>query len=304
MKHDQPLLSICIPTYNRSQYLERALRSIINNGDFDDRTEIIISDNCSTDETENVVKKYIFKYNNIHYYRNSTNIKDRNFFVALEHGNGCYLKLLNDTAQLKEGKLRIMLEIIKITSHDKLLLFYNNEFSFHSDEIIHVNSISDFLASTSFYMTWIANFGIWADWLSKIEEPYKYSDHMLIQVDWLLQLILKVSHIDIVWGDFIIAEDIEGKGGYNIFNVFVDNYLFLLRKYLGRYKWSIEVEKYNLLKRLILPWVNTLIWEKNKKFSFEVTGYKNILFREYWYTPYFYFFVLKYYLAFLLRKLN
>lgn len=302
MKSDQPLLSICIPTYNRSHYLERALCSIINNGDFDERTEIIISDNCSTDETEHIVKKYISNFSNIHYHRNLINIKDRNFFVALEHGSGRYLKLMNDTAQLKEGRLRMMLDIIKKTSQDRLLLFYNNEFSFHSDEIIHANSVSDFLASTSFYMTWIANFGIWANFLSKIEDPYKYSNLMLVQVDWQLQLILKVSCIDIVWGDFIIAEDIEGKGGYNIFNVFVDNYLFLLRKYLPGYKWSIEIEKYNLLKRLILPWVNTLIWEKNKKFSFDVTGYKSILFREYWYTPYFYFFVLKYYLAFLLRK--
>lgn len=304
MKSDQPLLSICIPTYNRCKYLERALCSIIDNDDFDERTEIVISDNCSEDDTSRIIEEYVLKYSNIHYYKNLKNIKDRNFFVALEHGKGRYLKLLNDTAQLKAGSLRIMLEIIKNASSEKLLLFYNSELSFHHNETIHDISPSDFLASTSFYMTWISNFGIWADWLYKVDYPYKYSNLMLVQVDWQLQLSSKVSGIDIVWDDFIIPEDIEGKGGYNIFDVFINNYLFLLRKHLGTYSWSIEVEKYNLLKRFILPWMNTLVWSKNKKYSFDISGYKGILFREYWYAPYFYFFVLKNYLIFVLRKLK
>jgi len=51
-----PLLSICMPTYNRADLLELALRSLIpqvaaTNGE----VELIVSDNCSSDHTPNVV---------------------------------------------------------------------------------------------------------------------------------------------------------------------------------------------------------------------------------------------------------
>jgi abequosyltransferase len=48
----RPLLSICIPTYNRSQYLKQALETYVSNAAFDDEVEIVISDNASTDNTE------------------------------------------------------------------------------------------------------------------------------------------------------------------------------------------------------------------------------------------------------------
>lgn len=65
MKNKQPLLSICIPTYNRSTYLEEALCNIINDTSFSDDIEIIISDNASTDNTQEIVSKYIKHYSNI-----------------------------------------------------------------------------------------------------------------------------------------------------------------------------------------------------------------------------------------------
>ena len=57
MSDVKPLLSICIPTYNRSGYLEQCLESIVHQERFDE-IEVIISDNCSTDDTEAVCKKY------------------------------------------------------------------------------------------------------------------------------------------------------------------------------------------------------------------------------------------------------
>ena len=58
MENKQPLLSICIPTYNRAEYLEGALKNIVTDSAFDSRVEVIISDNASTDNTQEVGKKY------------------------------------------------------------------------------------------------------------------------------------------------------------------------------------------------------------------------------------------------------
>ena len=58
-----PLLSICIPTYNRAEILDKSLESITKQDIFQktDEVEIIVSDNCSQDNTHNIVHKYIEK---------------------------------------------------------------------------------------------------------------------------------------------------------------------------------------------------------------------------------------------------
>ena len=52
---DIPLVSVVIPTYNREKYIRRAIESVI------DQTfknyDIIVVDDGSTDNTEEVVKK-------------------------------------------------------------------------------------------------------------------------------------------------------------------------------------------------------------------------------------------------------
>jgi abequosyltransferase len=70
-----PLISICIPTYNRKKYLKQCLDSIVNQDCFtENQIEIIISDNDSNDNTEKLVKEYQINYKNIKYFINDNNI--------------------------------------------------------------------------------------------------------------------------------------------------------------------------------------------------------------------------------------
>jgi len=48
---DNILLSICIPAFNRDDYLKNTLDSIVNQAKFPASCEVIISDNNSTDNT-------------------------------------------------------------------------------------------------------------------------------------------------------------------------------------------------------------------------------------------------------------
>jgi len=53
------LLSICIPTCNRSRLLHESLTSILNSAKgYEDKIEIVISDNVSTDDTGSVVARF------------------------------------------------------------------------------------------------------------------------------------------------------------------------------------------------------------------------------------------------------
>ncbi|PIF11118.1 glycosyltransferase family 2 protein [Janthinobacterium sp. 13] len=66
-----PKISVVIPTYNRAKYLDQTIGSVIcqKNADF----EIIISDNCSIDNTFEVVEKYLMNPR-VKYFKNATNI--------------------------------------------------------------------------------------------------------------------------------------------------------------------------------------------------------------------------------------
>ncbi len=97
------LLSICIPTFNRVDTLMIVLGQFVSDPAFDEEVEIVISDNCSTDDTETQMRKMASQYPNIKYYRNPENVRDQNFYLALSRGRGRYLKLLNDYVFFKPG---------------------------------------------------------------------------------------------------------------------------------------------------------------------------------------------------------
>ena len=108
----KPILSICIPTYNRCDYLKKSLEAYVNNSAFDAEVEIVISDNCSTDDTEQLCRTYAKAYPNIKYFRNTENVRDTNFCLALDRATGRYVKLMNDNTVVLEGGLQYMKDTI------------------------------------------------------------------------------------------------------------------------------------------------------------------------------------------------
>ncbi len=83
-----PLVSIGMPTYNGENTIERALDSLLSQ-DFKD-FELIICDNVSTDNTEEICKQYAIKDPRIRYYRNEKNIYVGNMNRLLSFARGKY----------------------------------------------------------------------------------------------------------------------------------------------------------------------------------------------------------------------
>lgn len=95
----QPILSICIPTYNRAIYIGECLDSILPQiKKYDDRVEFIISNNSSTDDTETIVQDYCKKYNvHVDYVRQVENIGSQsNFDFCVNRASGKYVFLMGD----------------------------------------------------------------------------------------------------------------------------------------------------------------------------------------------------------------
>lgn len=85
----KPLVSIGMPVYNGAEYLRPALDSLLAQ-DYEN-FELIISDNHSTDSTQEICLDYMAKDKRIQYYRNRTNIGAvNNFNRVFELSRGEY----------------------------------------------------------------------------------------------------------------------------------------------------------------------------------------------------------------------
>ena len=128
MTKDNPLVSICIPTYNRGVYLENTIKSIIKQDVFCNTNdiELVICDNCSTDNTQKIVKKYSDTFpDKIVYVRNKKTVhSSKNFYKVLMLASGRFVKLSNDTVMYKEGGIAELLKIVRINLRSKSILFF------------------------------------------------------------------------------------------------------------------------------------------------------------------------------------
>ena len=94
------ILSICIPTYNRADYLRECIESLfasIRAAKAEADTEVVVSDNASPDRTETVVQELIGLGYPIKYFRQKTNIGGHeNFRAVAELGMGKFVWVFGD----------------------------------------------------------------------------------------------------------------------------------------------------------------------------------------------------------------
>jgi len=90
--YNQPLVSICIPTYNAGKTVVQTVQSILNQTY--QNLEIIIVDNASTDNTLAILQK--FKDSRIKIHKNTKNIgAEKNFSRCVELANGGYIAIFH-----------------------------------------------------------------------------------------------------------------------------------------------------------------------------------------------------------------
>jgi glycosyltransferase involved in cell wall biosynthesis len=102
----EPLVSIIIPTYNRSSVIRETLDSVF--AQTYNNWECIIVDDGSTDNTSNVVLTYVAKDKRFHYYKRPDTHNEggngaRNY--GLEISKGVYVQFLDSDDLLAKNKL-------------------------------------------------------------------------------------------------------------------------------------------------------------------------------------------------------
>ncbi len=88
----KPFFSVCIPTYNRGKIVYDTVCNILKSNRQD--IEIVVSNNCSTDDTEELLLK--IKDQRFKYFKNEYNNGADNLISVLTYAEGEYLMLLSD----------------------------------------------------------------------------------------------------------------------------------------------------------------------------------------------------------------
>ena len=286
---EKPLLSICIPTFNRADYLEKCLEAIVNQDGFDE-IEVVISDNCSSDGTQKLGEKYSLTYSNVKYFRNEENVVDMNFPLVFQRANGVLRKMTNDTILYKPGAIRYMLNAVRDNIEEKPQIYFLNK----EDTLIapkHYISLEKYLEDIGYRLTWIGSVAIWEEDANDLGSFMSNTDSRVAQVPYLLEHFEK--HNGAVVYPKLIMGSISPKNKnlkYGLYQVFFVNFLGFIKPYLNQGKISADcyekVQK-DLLMDFFCQWI--VNWEKYKdqyQFS-DSENLKKLVENEYEDEPYY-----------------
>lgn len=108
-----PLVSICVPTYNQTDYLRMTLDSVFNQEGVN--FEVIVSDDSATEDVFHLIQTYKQNGHAINYYRNNPSLgSPENWNFAIQQAKGEYIKILHHDDRFTSTKsLRCFVDLFE-----------------------------------------------------------------------------------------------------------------------------------------------------------------------------------------------
>lgn len=119
MKNKEIMLSIIVPAYNHEKYIGQAIERILSqNTSY--AYEILIGDDCSTDNTKDIIEEYYKIYpNKIRYFSYKKNIgATRNGYYLMKHAKGKYFAFCDgDDRWSDDGRIERDISFLEENPH-------------------------------------------------------------------------------------------------------------------------------------------------------------------------------------------
>ena len=281
----KPKLSIVIPTYNRFILLKQTLQSICYENI--EKIEIIVCDNCSTDDTGSVQEVF----NNIKYYRHEATINgDDNILFALTQGTGDYIWILCDDDIPRPNSVNLIITAIDNFSNPGLInvdaIPSDKKISNYSSAAVetrwHVVSKNEFLRRIGDKLTFVSSAIIRRD-LIDIQYLEKMKRLQLLAVG--INLSAAKNNNNIIMPEIPLLYMRGGNsGGYDAFTVFSKNLTIALKsgQKFGFTKNSLTSVYRNALMGVMLYVIS--VWPKTIKGSINLFFYSFFYKEFYLYT--------------------
>jgi len=290
------ILTIAIPTFNRSEYLHKCLLSLSHNR-LDD-VEILVLDNHSTDNTKKMIKS-MQAILNLKYICHSTNIgPDENFKQCIREASSEYVWIFGDDDVFFQDSVLPIVHILK--SHNNIGLLHLRAENFM--ELSKLNDITPSLeyniftdhekfirlvhTNITFLSANIFNKDITMQNVNLDVIP----NNNLGQVYWNLVALTKGKSNIFIKSKIFGAKQLN-SGNYNFCEVFGENFIEILDLTKDKYNTNLII---NIIKKrlLIFYYPANIIRLRNGLSEVKYKNCFNILYPKFKFNIYFWVFTI------------
>ena len=160
-------ISICIPTYNRADRLEKLLAQLcpmVTAGNQAEMFQVCVSDNASVDHTAEVLRRYQEKYSFLKCKRNQKNLGfGCNFWSVAHMAEGEYIYFTGDDDAFRPNAVEVLLSAC--TEQDAGLILFASHTTdrskargFTKGELVPIESLGNYTETLGiFYASFIGN---------------------------------------------------------------------------------------------------------------------------------------------------
>ena len=259
------ILTIGIPTFNRSRYFRKCISNLYKNVGDMPWVEIFVSNNDSTDETEEVAAQY-FQHKNFRYYKQPINIRGKNFDYLYENAKGDFVVACGDDDYYSAETILNLLEAICLHPDSTLIeLEWPSEHT--PSAILPGNGIDEFLVKCTNLYTCISCIVLNQKKYMAIEVKDRFSHTHLNQCYVQLEMVRKDPQFLILRGNNFLLGSGEAAAGRkfkenerdSFCDIFVREYYPILDYFLdkGLSREAYEEEKLINLNK-VLSWLNII----------------------------------------------
>lgn len=286
---DFPILTICIPIYNRIEYLDRMLERFLEDKDlFQESIYLFVSDNCSEQDLESCCLKYRNQGLKLEYSRNVSNLgSNGNFLKCFEHVRGRYTWLLGSDDVPVKGFLRRLVDYLTKSECGLVYLDLQSNCS----EVVSLADKATFFSQVSLGITFMSSNIFCTTSVGNVDlKPFQST--FLVQVPQYIEAgRCKDKNAIIKWGHVFEKDtDAMNNGGYNFYKVFIENLFSIYHSFISEGKLDknvLNAVKKAEFKSFTLPY-SEYILRNRKTTNFEYKDGLKITFKHYGFHMYAY----------------
>ncbi len=296
----KPLLTIAIPTYNRSSYLDLCLSQIFKQiKQNEPLIEVMVCNNNSPDNTDELIHNYIQLGFLIRYIRNSENIgSDRNTLQCFVKAEGKYVLILGDDDILIDDSIS---RIISVLQDGEFGVVHFNAYAFVNDylsekpkvipqgTVVYTDPVK-FTSKVSYFLTFISRNIINKSAIRANADLNEFVGTNLVQLGWTFPALMS-SNKNLYINEHLLAAKLYNSGGYKLSDVFAVNLNKVFDAFVRK---GMDVRIFDIINKKLLAFhfPAQIIRARNNMIKLEKEDYYKTLYPPYHHYLYFWLFTM------------
>lgn len=231
------MLTIAIPTYNRAHLLDLCLSRIISQLlTYPNEVELLVSNNASTDQTQQIVAKHQAVYAALRYSENEQNGgPDFNIAKCFKLATAKYVWVFSDDDILLAGALNHLLPLLRQQELGIIVLatnFYRHsihEFVPAKEPLAYTvyDDPEQLATEVHFWLTYISGIITNKDLVREATTLYHYQNSFMIQLGWVIPALFRAKQSVRITTPLILGRSLEVLD-FKLFHVFGTSYPVVL----------------------------------------------------------------------------